>query len=116
MSERVPVDLSEIAYRLEQKLRWVYNTTTRVWTRRGLGLQDIGYVCHFKFTFGIPLAAQCSALLRQAHRDFSLLFPLYKLGDVAACRTAACVLCTVQSETEWSVTVHYTQHTRCHVT
>ena len=24
---------------------------------------------------------------------------LYKLGDVAACRRAACVLCAVQSET-----------------
>ena len=24
---------------------------------------------------------------------------LYKLGDVAACRIAACVLCAVQSET-----------------
>ena len=45
---------------------------------------------------------------------------LYKLGDVAACRRAACVLWAVQSET-LSLTLHCTQHTCrsktcCHIT
>ena len=31
--------------------------------------------------------------------DRLLMMMLYKLGDVAACRRAACVLCAVQSET-----------------
>jgi len=39
---------------------------------------------------------------------------LYKLGDVAACRRAACVLCAVQSET--ALTLQCTQHTCCHIT